>query len=212
MKKIILISTILFLLSGCTINYNISLEDNQIKEKITSKINYKKLDSDELSSLQGLEEWGIYSFKGDTITMHDTSVTYKGKKANINIEYDYDTDNFINAYLPNTCFDNYIYLNEEDYYYIELSGKFGCMYADETNITITTNNIVEDTNAKVKNNKYIWTINNSNKDNTNIYIKISKEQNKSTSGILKGFKTFSMIALIILIIKVALLYKIIKNK
>lgn len=212
MKKIILISTILFLLSGCTINYNISLEDNQIKEKVTSKFNYKKLDSDSLSSLQGLEEWGIYAFKGDTITMHDTTVKYKRKKANINIEYDYDTDNFINAYLPNTCFDNYIYLNEEDYYYIELTGKFGCMYADEINISLTTNNIVEDTNAKIKNNKYIWTINNANKDNTNIYIKISKEQTKSQSKFLKGFKTFSLVALVVLTLIAAFLYKTIKNK
>ena len=32
--------------------------------------------------------------------------------------------------------------------------------------------LVIDSNAKVKNNKYIWTINDSNQENTNIYIKI----------------------------------------
>lgn len=211
MKKYLLIIMILGL-TGCSINYNIELEDNKYKETITSEFNYKNLDDEASLSLDGLDEHGIYAFKSNQTIMHNKNIEYKKNKVYIDMNYDYTINDFKDAYLPNTCFDSYIYLNEEDYYYIELKGKFGCMYADKVNISLTTDNMVIDTNGKNKNNKYSWTIEEKNKNDVNIYIKISKISKNENNNVLHGFKIAAGIILIILVIAAVLVYKIIKNK
>ena len=97
------------------------------------------------------------------------------------------------------CFDNYGY-SYENGYYLKASGKFYCLYSDEIEINIKTKNKVIEHNAdKVSGNVYTWYINEGNKDNINIEIKVSKTNIVSTIVIYGALALIAIIVMFLII-------------
>ena len=197
MKKYLLLLSIL-LLTGCTSSYDLNIINNSFNEKITVTYKENELSNEELSTLpHSTKEKTKAFYIGNDDLFLNKSLKTKGKKNTLTVSYNYDNTNFDNAYLINSCFDEHIFINEDDYYYIDLIGDFHCNYDRDITINITTNYTVTDTNATYNNGKYSWTITNDNNKDLDLYIDILKVEKEND---YKGFSIFRIVGLIVLLI------------
>ena len=200
MKKIYLILALL-LLSGCSINYNLSISDDGIfKETITGTVADKELDNSNSNS----ENIYSYSFNNATPLINEEgtynkNIIDKNKYKEFTYTYIYD-NNYKSSNILNTCFSHMIYDESEDYYNIDLYGPFKCLYTDKINVSVTSKYAVTESNAdKVDNNTYTWII--KDKDNADIHLEINKKikyQEDQNSSTLPTLKIISFIILLIL--------------
>lgn len=204
MKKIILIIC-LFLLSGCTIDYNLEIKDSKLNESLdfevteqdyTNYVNAQE-EKENLNLNEYFDKTEILSFRQDVTNKHKKIINNVTDGIKAKYTYEYDYSNFINSYIINNCFEKYIILNDENYYYIKLSGKFNCYY-DKTAINITTDRKVYNENSNNKNNNtYTWEINDSNKDSISILFQISKKYNNNVDSNIKDKSSSSILVIIL---------------
>ena len=201
MKKILLITVTMLFLIGCTVNYNLEIDGDNLNEVITGNVTKEEYEVKETDNGENL----IYDlFNNDQDALFDEESPYlrtledKGKTINYNFSYLYNY-NFDRSKIINTCFEYHMIDETEDYYYIKLSGRFYCMYSDKININVTSNNAVLENNAtKVDGNVYSWVIKN-DKD-VDILLNVSKKMKHSDNNKLKVMNTFQIIGLIVLVV------------
>lgn len=200
MKKILLIMLTMLFLTGCTVNYNLEIDGDNLNEVITGNVTKKEYEVKETDNGENL----IYAlFNSDQNALFDEESPYlrtledKGKTIDYNFSYLYNY-NFDRSTIINTCFEYHMVDETEDYYYIKLSGKFYCMYSDKININVTSNNAVLENNAmKVDGNVYSWVIK-KDKD-VDILFNVSKKM-KHSNNKLKVMNTFQIIGLVVLVV------------
>lgn len=211
-KKIIMLLSIL-LLTGCTVNYNLEIDDNILKEKITgtvtkeeSKQNSKATDISAIYSIINEEQKPIYNKE----ELYQKELKEAGNNINYTFKYNYNIEDFVNSTIINTCFENKEIEEIDNYYSIRLSGNFYCLYSKKINIAVTSNLKVASNNAdKIKDNTYIWTI---DKNTTDIELAVDKDT-PYTKPIKRGISsTFRIVCFIILIILSLITYLLYKKK
>lgn len=211
--KIVVVFVVLLLLTGCTINYDLTINENSIDEKISGNVNkseYQLSDEDTSPNLfYTLINGDVPALVvGDDLYKKDISELED--KLNYNYSYTYN-NNFDKSRIINSCFENHIISETDKYYHIELSGKFYCLYSDKININVTSNYEVIDNNAdKINGNKYVWTIDNSN--GVDILLTISKEEKYEEPVKAKMFSTFQIVGLIVFALLTIITYILYKRK
>lgn len=211
MKKKLFILIPLIFLTGCTTNYTLEITENGFNETIEGNVLKKELNQENQSDIN------MYSFlingeqtvfiRNDNIYYNKTLIENK-ETIDYNYNYLYNENNFINSKILKTCFENFTYENKDNKYYLKAEGGFGCSYAPETIINIKTDYKVLANNAnKINKNTYTWTINDTNKNNLDMFIIISKEKEKSNN-----WSTIKTISLIILLLLSALCIYLVKKK
>ena len=202
MKKILFLLITCLLLTGCTVNYNLEINDTNFKETITGNVLNSELNTNNSSSINNY----LFLLNGDQPSFYKNDNIFYNKETNntqegIDFEYNYtfNENNFNNSRIINECFDNHIYNYADNKYYLVVSGKFNCNYSDITNINITTNYNVTSNNAtKIKNNTYTWTIDENNKDDIYFFITIDKSTNSKIDLSWNTLKTIGLIIIILL--------------
>ena len=211
MKKIYLILALL-LLSGCSINYNLDIEDDGLfKEIITGTVTSKELDDTNSTNVD------IYSYSLNTATplidnkgQYKKEITDKNKYKEFKYTYTFD-NNYKSSNILNTCFTYVLFDESEDYYNIDLYGPFKCMYSDKINISVTSKYAITDNNAdKVNKNTYTWTI--KDKVNANIHLEVNKKIEYKESNKKYAFTTIRIVSFIILLILSAVTYYLYKKR
>lgn len=203
MKKTLFLVIICLLLTGCSINYNLEITEDTFNETISGTILNSELEKDNDGTDTGPY---LYFLNSEQPAFHNNeNIFYKKTKNNTNAgidfeySYSYNKNNFANARILNECFDSYKFENNENKYFISVSGNFKCNYAKKTNINITTNHKVTTNNAnKIKKNTYTWTIDEDNRDDLHLFISIDKTKNANSNQL--NWSTFKTIGLIILLI------------
>lgn len=197
MKKIFTLVTLL-LITGCSCNYELSIQNNNVYEtlKINGVTTEIPVDADlvNLSSSKYKKE------------IKDNIVTYTNN---------YSLDGYKRSTLL-TCYDSYSVQSSDDRYVIRTGKKFKCypyqyndfdeLIFDNLEIKIKTNHKVINHNAdKVEENTYYWHINEDNIDNADIYFEIEKQVN---NPIILGIAVFLIAVLIVGVV----VYFIVKSK
>ena len=144
----------ILLLTGCKVNYNLEIDDNILKEKITgtvtkeeSKQNSKATDISTIYSIINEEQKPIYNKE----EIYQKSLKDNGNNIDYTFSYNYTMEDFINSTIINTCFENHEIEQLDNYYSIRLSGNFYCLYSKKINIAVTSNLKVASNNAdKIK--------------------------------------------------------------
>ena len=140
------------------------------------------------------------------------SLKEKGKNKVLDLEYKYSLKDFINANSFNQCFDDRNIINDDEYYTINLSKPNGCMFNTNYIINIiTSNDVVENNASEIKGNKYIWYVENDNKDNFKLNIKIKKGTEKTFKD-KYNYISYMIVGIALLGIIVAIIILIKKNK
>lgn len=203
-KKLIMLASILLFITGCSSKYTLVISDKGLEEIIDLTIpksyikeqteEEKKADIDPDDQITPFIESDQYPLYGNSIDIYTKNVSETDDYINVSLKYFYKPSEFSNSNTLKKCFDNYGY-SYENGYYLKASGKFYCLYSDEIEINIKTKNKVIEHNAdKVSGNVYTWYINEGNKDNINIEIKVSK------TNIVSTIVTYGVLALIAIIV------------
>lgn len=180
-KKLLFIISFIFLLTGCSTEYNLSISNDGIKEHTVVTIPdsaIPKKDSngqvdDRVTPFIADDQ---YPFFGNEETIYKKKVTKKNGNTIVTLDYNFTHDNFKESYVYKGCFSNSEYEKDKNGYSLHLYGNFYCMHGNKVTIKIKTNNRVLEHNAdKVSGNVYTWVIDSDNMLDTNIKIKLSKE-------------------------------------
>lgn len=179
MKKIVMSLLSLFLLTGCSVQYNVELNNDKVKEEINFLI-------DDISNNQ--DDY-LYLKDFNPVADLDNNIQYKKKIVNSSnstrgtYSYTYRGDSYRDSRVFSQCFDIYSIVDEEDKYYIGASGEFKCLSVDyhtvdKVIIKFKTDYEVIDNNAdSVDGNEYTWTIDSNNYKDVSINIIANKKNN-----------------------------------
>lgn len=210
-KRIIVLLFGVLLLTGCTADYNLEIDNNLLKEEITGMVSKNELNennSEAPNTVSSLINEEQYPFANST-EIYDKKLNEDGNNINYKYSFNYDMTNFDKSSLINTCFENHEIVDLGNYYSIKLSGEFYCLYAKNINVNVTSNlNVISNNAKKVKENTYTWVI---NKDTTNIEFVVDKTK-PFTKNNKKGSSTFRIISFVILMVLSGITYLLYKKK
>ena len=173
MKKFILLLIMTFLITGCSCNYTLKIDD-KVSEEIEVVV------PNSISDTKKNQVDNVLKDLNPIIDDYDHKYKYNvNKKVESNSTiYNLDTeyDNYKDSTLLAQCFEHAVFEENDDYIIINASGKFGCLYDnDEIKINIKTDKYVSSNNANLVNkNTYTWKIDRSNRDDVSIKATIMK--------------------------------------
>ena len=205
LKKIILIIT-LIICSGCNAKYKIEFNDETIKESLNISVP-KTMSIEEYrnsydNSISAIGQNNFYKF----------DVKENNGEITIKYNYDFTIKNYNSSYIANNCFQPFKFLEDNETYYILGQGNFKCAYykyekLNNLDIVVETNHKLIETNAdEINDNQYIWHIDETNYNEKEIKLMLSKEtikQNifeKYKNEIIIGGITSGVLLLILLIL------------
>lgn len=202
MKKIIILLFLIFLVTGCSSQYNLYISNDNIEENIVLKIEKPVIDNS-LNSFVEVDDrvtpfvnGNQYPFYNNYDIVYDKNVIDDNNFYYVTFNYKYKDFDFSNSYLLNSCFEKHIY-SYDKYYYFRLSGQFSCLYSSSMDINIKSDNKVIYNNAdEVNKNVYTWHINSQNVSDVLIEMKIDKNND---SFYLKIFFVGLFIVIIVLL-------------
>ena len=190
MKKVISMLVIfVFILTGCSTEYNLEISNKKVKENIKVEI----LDADIPKEVPGIDvelndritpfiNNDQYPIFNNTKVKYKKKVTKVGDLTTVTLKHTYTHDEFRNSNTFKTCFENASFKKTRKGYDLDLNGSFYCLYGDSIKIKIKTNNEVLSHNAsEVSGNVYTWVINDDNVKNVDIKLSLSKKTKVVTS-------------------------------
>ena len=176
-KKILLIVTI-FLLTGCTATYNLTIDEDVIKENVNVNIPTELIDEDELSFQ--VDNSDIVYFNGKQ--KYNTKLTNNYDKYLINYKFEHKLNDYSNSKFVIQCYQNTNLEETDDQIKLATSNEFKCIkmydgvYLNSAQINITTDLKVLENNAdEINGNTYTWNINEENYTNKPINITMQKK-------------------------------------
>ena len=189
-KRIFIIIVLLLFTTGCTCEYNLSIENNIFKEetKITSST------SNELSSFS--TSWKIPTDKSEynvgldpesTIEFNSNLYKYNLSGNVLSFKYDFSISDYPNSSAVSNCYNTLNIINRIDSIIISTSKENKCfdnypnLEALKINIKIDTS--VKSHNADVVNgNTYTWNITKNNANNKPINLVLTNNNNSGTNN------------------------------
>ncbi len=171
MKKKILLIFSVFLLTGCSGNYEIEIYNDQVTEKTTPWYQKSEVSKDVYEYTQELSL--KYDDNGDFLRCNEKKEVAKDEQIGIELKNHYSS---ISDYQENSPVLDYCYIAhnvtsyENDLITLKTSKEFTCMKdieeLEKVTIAIESNHKLKETNAdKVKNNTYYWYIDKDNYEN-----------------------------------------------
>lgn len=175
MKKNLLLLCILFLVTGCSVNYEIEIKDNKIIEGRTVTYSEK------------IEN--VYDYTLDLLVQNDDNgdrLSHDTKKVFSNgftvKNYYKNIDEYKNTSLSyGSCFSDIKFDKDNKYIYLDISGKFLCsQYLNDDNkftFSVRSNHkVLENNSDSKKGYTYSWNIDSDNVEDVNIHIKLDSRK------------------------------------
>lgn len=182
--KIIILICSIFLLSGCSVEYNLTIDESTMEEDINAIFD-KATESEIANRMEKIRRTSYYNLD----TRENEYYTFKRSEDENNIilnyNYIYTSNNLYKSEAVSRCYYKRIVNVTDDYITIDTDDQVSCLYKDgekqidniivniKTDLPVVSNNADD-----VKNNNYIWYINDNNYTNKPINIKIKKEPNE----------------------------------
>ena len=205
MKKLILLITMIFLLTGCSATYEINITKDKIDDKITIMTESKNVATAKQETIDqfGLKigEWenGHDFYKREIVTT-DTTSAYQYTYSFDYVEYDAMSQ-------IRKCYEDFS-LKYDNAISLSTSKEFLCKtyYPDIDNFTIkiTSEYEIANSNAdKVEDNTHIWNINSKNYQNKPINLSINKSKKyvkkKDNSKLIKSLIWIGIFIILLII-------------
>ncbi len=187
MKKIILL-LLVFLLCGCSAEYQLNIKGDKIEENINLSINNAEIIDEELApdmslkskdSIEYLKNGSLYPVLNNQIDTYERNVSDVDNVTTISLKYLYKKDQFQNSKVINECFEKKDISVDKGKISIHLYGKFSCLEnnASALDFKIVTSNKVNSANIEygILDNEYVWKIDSTNVNDVDIQIDLSTE-------------------------------------
>lgn len=202
MKKIITLVLFMFLLSGCTANYELVYENGNfyeslnivdLKDNVVDGQSFNTLIDNYYNNVTLLVDYKVQPGDMSEEEINREYETYKktiindGNNYGLNLKYDYDSSNkYINSAIRYSLFENMNIIGENI-----SAGEIKDIFnnysnLDKITVTFRTDKYVNYNNADiVEDGKYTWIFTKSNYQNKNIKINISDEDTRDFVEVLK---------------------------
>lgn len=209
MKKIKLVILVcgMVLLSGCSAEYNLTIDETIMEENI-SAIFDKKTESDYASRMEKIRRTAYYNFDTRENEYYTFNKTEDDNNIFLNYNYKYTNNNLYKSEAVSRCYYKRIVNVTENNITINTDNQVACIYKDgnkeidSITVNIRTDLIVLEHNAdKVNDKVYTWYINDENYSNKPIYIKMEKEK----SGGSFVDQTISIVIIVLIIIAIGII-------
>ena len=194
--------------TGCTVNYNIDIDD-KIKEEIyINETDNTKYESDiyggrfypgisykeQIETMNNIPQFALTSDipeiydatqKVAGVTYFDTEIISNSNSYGIKMSSEIKRSNMETLRSVKYCYDQFMASSKSGKFVIVTSGKNNCFetypYLDQVNVKVTSKYKVVKSNAmKIEKNTYIWNIDRNNYNNQSIYLELdlSSDLNK----------------------------------
>lgn len=215
MKKILL-AFLIFLVTGCTAQYNLTIDKSKITENVTVALPKSTVTDDQLQPyLQNGNK--VYPASTDS-AIYKSDLTEDSDNYYLSYEYSHAYDMFNQSMFAKKCYQEVNLKNNEETIFLSTSNQFNCIkmedgaYLDNVDVNITTKLKVKSHNAdKVNGNTYTWNINESNYQNKPINLEI--KQPVSIEKIIKEETNYRFVIIIlIIVILLSITFIVVKKK
>lgn len=224
--KLIILIFVIFVTSGCDVEYNLDIDNDIMKEKITFFLDNSSDNKNLINNLSSRKQEAYYDIDTNNSKYYEVTKNLKGDDNNkllLKYNYDYKDTTLQNSNAIGECFYNKSVIKDDKYITLNTSKGLTCIFRDgnrqidNLTVNIKTQFSVEENNAdKVSGDTYTWNINDKNYNNKSIYMKINygaKSKNSSRNEkILLAFEIFGTLLIIIILLIINNNHKKIKQK
>ena len=183
MKKILLLFICVFLITGCDVNYSVTInEDETFDEKIT--MSFVKTTSDGNNLKIAEDNKTPISVSPNENKFYNSEIIDKGNTYDMVYSYKHDINSVKQAYFIANCYPKLNITNSDEEIMINTGNGFACfigddgLRADSMTINLTTELKVLDNNAdKINGNTYTWIVNENNYLDKSVYFRLQKKPN-----------------------------------
>lgn len=209
--KIIFLTLIIFIITGCSAEYTLTID----KDKFSETINILEKESivSENIEKQGFSDTvanSLANFEGIRSDLNRKKII-ENDKVGYQYNYDYEIKSYSMTPSPVAeCYDSFEIKNSTNEIEIKTSNQFLCYnnypMIDEFKVTINSNYKLIESNADfIENGKYTWNINYDEITNKPIYIKLEKKIDNSikkegSNLVLNFIKLVILVAILVGII------------
>ncbi len=211
--KILLILVIVLCCSGCSVNYNLSIDKGEVfNEKVSLIANYGS-DVEEISNFnmnipisKDVDDKNIFMNKIKGVKYYNQSKD--SNKERMSFSYRHNFTTFQNDYISNSSY-KYVTIYKKENNLILSTSNTNLAFEkydnlDKVVVTIRSRYRLIDTNADKKENyKYIWEITRENYSNKYIYLSLDMSNHKDSFWEkLEGIGFFKYFWLIVIVISI----------
>lgn len=217
-RKIIVL-LLLFIISGCDVNYNITISNDSVSESSNLLFTPSDMDSNEYYSVGNefssfsefidsyyKQDYYAYSYNYNDFSKYEKSTFSNSNGSGFELKYDYNLNNYGNSNMFNAC-RNSSYNIDDKNIIIDVKNICNCFYNDSYNnldtvrINIKCNLKVLNNNAdSVRDNIYTWIIDKEKCLDKSIYIKIKKSQNYGNVLIIISILVILILVVIFMVV------------
>ena len=218
-RKFLLLIISVFLLSGCSAEYNLTINEDTMEEDINAIFD-KARESEYASNMEQIRRTAYYNFDTRENEYYTFNKDEDENNIILNYKYRYTDNNLYKSEAFSRCYYKRIVNVTDDLITINTDKQVACLYKDgnreidDITVNIRTDLTVLENNAdKVNGKVYTWYINDQNYTNKPIYIKIEKEryQESFASQVISIIIIILIVAVIGIMIYFAALRKRKKN-
>ncbi len=224
MKRICLLFLCVFFISGCDVEYDLTINNNGIFDESVT-MSFLKSDTDYNDVLAYKNSKIPVSRNVGDAPFYNSRVLDNGKYFDLIYSYTYDSDDISNSYFISNCFNGFDIVNNDDSLVLSSGNRFGCyigddgLKADSVKINITTELDVSYNNAdEINGNTYTWNIDENNYLNKEINLTLKKDNgfslnNIENSVVSNNDSSFIMgIIVVFIIVSGVLIYLFVKHR
>lgn len=220
-KKIILFILCFFLVTGCDVQYDLTIDNDSFDETITMSFLKSQTTYDDVSIY--LENRTPISHNPSEGVYYDAQIKENDNYYDLIYHYKHDFDSFQQGYFVTNCYPDFSVQSDDQQIILSSGQQFMCfngddgLQADSVKINISTKLKVLDNNADMVNgDTYTWNIDESNYQNKPIEMTLKKSfqiedvvpQSEASN---LSFIVVAAIVLVALIVIVVVKYKAKKN-
>lgn len=211
--KLIFLLVLLFGCTGCSIEYNLTIDKKYATEKIETTIPKNEENNKLVDIYTKNNITSYYDSDSRKFMYYDIKKIDDDKSNNLKLiaEYEYPLKKLQYSNAIEKCLYNKSVNIDNKYITINTSEGFNCIYLDEVKqidsivVNITSKYVVEKTNAdKIDGNRYTWNIDGDNYQNKSVYMKINYKE-KYKNGIEKNALKIALGLLFFIIISIVII-------
>jgi len=180
--KFIILFFCIFLLSGCSVEYNLTIDESTMEEDINAIFD-KATESEIANRMERVRRTSYYNLDTRENEYYNFKKREDENNIILNYNYIYTSNNLYKSEAASRCYYKRIVNVTDDYITIDTDEQVACLYKDgekqidNITVNIKTNLPVVSNNAdNVTSNTYTWYINDDNYTNKPISIKIEKQE------------------------------------
>lgn len=204
LKKLLGLFICILFLTGCTVNYDVTIDEDSFDESIS--LSFLKSQTSYNDLLVYKNDETPINVHGDENKFYDSQITENFNNYVLTYKYKHDMNSINDAYFIKNCYPNFSLVNSDQMIRISSGNQFMCLNgddglsADSVSITIKTDMKVISNNAdKVSGNSYTWNIDETNYDNKPINLVIQRDMNVQDI-IVENDSSFTLIFVVITVL------------